>query len=150
MDRFVLFFMRLVMITVGFILASIAAGVALAFLTQIITPREAAELSGPGSNGWLFVAAVAFSSVTGAVAFFPAMAVIFYGEFTRRRDWLYYAIAGGLIAVFAPILITLIRSSGRPSDIEFMAMSLAAGMIGGLAYWLVSGRNAGNWLPSPR
>ena len=148
MDRFALFFMRLVMITVGFILASIAAGVALAFLTQIITPQEAAELSGPGRNRWLFVATIAFSSLTGSIAFFPAMAVILYGEFTRRTDWLYYAVAGGLIAVVAPMFITLIRSSGRPTDIEFMAMSLAAGMIGGLAYWLVSGRKAGNWLPS--
>lgn len=150
MDRFGLFFIRLVMITIGFIAASIAAGVSLAFLTRVITPQEAGELSGAGFDGWMVVATIMFASWTGYVAFFPGMAVIFYGEFTRRRDWLYYAVAGGLIAILAPLFITFVWGDSRPSESEFLVMSLAAGMIGGLAYWLVSGRNAGNWLPSQR
>lgn len=148
MDRFGLFFIRLVMITVGFIAASIAAGVCLAFLTRFITPREAGELTGAGLGSWMVVATIMFSSWTGYVAFFPGMAVILFGEFTRRRDWLYYAIAGGLIAILVPLFIVFFGSDSRPSETEFLVMSLAAGMIGGLVYWLVSGRNAGNWLPS--
>lgn len=150
MDRFGLFFIRLVMITVGFVAASIAAGVSLAFLTRVITPQEAGELSGAGFRDWMIVAAIAFSSWAGYVAFFPGMAVILYGEFTRRRDWLYYAVAGGVIAVAVPLFITLVGGENRPLETEFLAMSLAAGMIGGLAYWLVSGRNAGSWLPGER
>lgn len=150
MDRFGLLLIRLVMITLGFIAASIAAGVSLAFLTRYITPQEAGELSGSEFGGWMIVATLMFSSWTGFIAFFPGMAVIFYGEFTRRRDWLYYAIAGGLIAVVAPLFIAYVWGTGPPSQSEFVLMSLAAGMIGGLAYWLVSGRNAGSWLPSER
>lgn len=150
MDRFVLFFLRLIMITVGFIVASLAAGIALALLTRIVTPPEATELSNAGFDRWLIVATITFSSLTGYVAFIPAMIVILYGEFTSRRDWLFYALAGGLIAAFAPLILTLLRGTGQPVDLEFLAMSLAAGMIGGLAYWLVSGRKAGNWLPGNR
>ena len=147
MDRFGLFFIRLVMITVGYVAASVAAGVSLAFLTRFITPQEAGELAGAGFRDWMIVAVIAFSSWAGYVAFFPGMAVILFGEFTRRRDWLYYAVAGGVIAVAAPFFITLVWGENRSSETEFLAMSLASGMIGGLAYWLVSGRNAGNWLP---
>lgn len=150
MDRFGLLLIRLVMITIGFIAASIAAGVSLAFLTRMITPQEAAELSGSDFSGWMIIATLMFSSWTGFIAFFPGMAVIFYGEFTRRRDWLYYAVAGGLIAVVAPLFIAYVWGAGPRSKSEFVLMSLAAGMIGGLAYWLVSGRNAGSWLPSER
>ncbi|MEX3011750.1 hypothetical protein [Hoeflea sp. TYP-13] len=150
MDRFLLFFIRLIMITIGFVAASLAAGIALAFLTRIITPPEAAQLSDAGLGAGLVIAAFAFSSMTGYVAFFPAMIIILYSEFTRRRDWLFYALTGGAIAAIAPLIITVIRSTGRPTDFEFLFMSIATGMIGGLAYWLVAGRSAGNWLPVQR
>ena len=150
MDRFALFFMRLVMITIGFVAGALAAGIALAFLTRIITPPEAAELSRAGFDRWMIVATIVFSSWTGYIAFFPAMFVILFSEFTSRRDWLFFTVAGGLIAVYAPLVITLVWGSNRQSETEFLTMSLASGMIGGLAYWLVSGRNAGNWLPNRR
>ena len=97
MDRYALFFIRMLMITLGFAASAIAAGVSLALLTKFITPHEAGHIADSGFNFGLVVGAVALASLAGYIAFVPAMLVIFYAEVTRRRDWLFYALAGGII-----------------------------------------------------
>ncbi len=150
MDRFALLLLRLVMITIGFVLAAITAGIALMFLTKILTPHEANQLSQSGLDVGLVIGAFALASLAGYVAFFPAMLIILYGEFTRRRDWLFYALSGGAIAAAAPLILLLIRSTRRQPDFEFTLLCLASGMISGIVYWFISGRNAGNWLPDDK
>lgn len=136
------------MITIGFIAASIAAGISLVFLTRMVTPPEAAQISDAGFGGWIIGATILFSSLAGYVAFFPAIVIILYSEFTARRGWLFYALAGGAIAAVVPLALTVFQGSGEPSETPFLAMGIATGMIGGLTYWIVAGRNAGNWLPN--
>lgn len=136
------------MITVGFVAASIVAGVALALLTKFITLQEAGNLSEAGIDFGLVIGALALASLVGYVAFFPALLVIFYAEITKRRDWLFYALAGGIIAAFAPFLIAVILQPAGQSPFDFAFMTTASGMIGGIVYWLFAGRSAGNWLPS--
>lgn len=150
MDRLALFLVRLLMITVGFVAASIAAGVALALLTRFITLEEAGHLSNAGFDFGLVVGALGFASLVGYVAFFPALLVIFYAEITKRRDWLFYALAGGIIAAVAPFLVAVILQPAGQSEFDFALMTTASGMIGGIVYWLFAGRSAGSWLPSAR
>jgi hypothetical protein len=150
LHRFALFLIRLVVITFGFAASSLAAGVALALLTKFITPQEAGHLANAGFDFGLLIGAFAFASFAGYVAFFPAVLIIFYAEITKRRDWLFYALAGGIIAAAAPLLIAVALGPNRQSPVEFAAMTAASGMIGGIVYWLVAGRGAGNWLPSAR
>ncbi len=147
MDRLALFFIRMVMITLGFAVSSIVAGVALALLTEFITPHEAGRLASAGFDFGLVIGALGLASLVGYVAFVPAMLVIFYAEITKRRDWLFYALAGGIIAAVAPFLAAIVVQPAGGSRFDFALMATAAGMIGGLSYWLVAGRSAGNWLP---
>lgn len=150
MDRLALFLIRLSMITLGFVAASITAGIALALLTRFITLQEAGQLSNAGFDFGLVVGALGFASLVGYVAFVPALLVIFYAEVTKRRDWLFYALAGGIIAAVAPFLVAVILQPADHAQLEFALMTTAAGMIGGIVYWLFAGRSAGHWLPSAR
>ena len=114
MDRYALFFIRMVMITLGFAAGAVAAGVSLALLTKFITPQEAGHLADLGFDFDLVVGAVALASLAGYVAFVPAMEVIFYAEVAKRRDWLFYALAGGIIAAIAPLIVTFMIGPGPP------------------------------------
>ena len=147
MDRYIGFIIRLCVVTAGFIAAAIVAGTSLALLTRIVTFQEAGQVSDAGFGAGLVVAAFALASLTGYVAFIPSVIIILYSEFARRRDWLFYALCGGAIAAIAPLIIVLIGNGARTRGYEFFFMSVAAGMLGGIAYWMVAGRKAGNWLP---
>ncbi|WP_136658127.1 hypothetical protein [Nitratireductor sp. XY-223] len=144
------FLVRLCVITAGFIVAATVAGTSLALLTRLLTLKEAAQISDAGLGAGLVVAVIAFASLAGYAAFIPSVVVILYSEFARRRDWLFYALCGGAIAAIAPLVVALAGSGARTGGYEFLFMSLAAGMLGGIAYWLVAGRKAGNWLPDQR
>ena len=122
----------------------------LALLTKFITPQQAGHLADSGFDYGLVVGAMVLASLAGYVAFVPAMAVIFYAEVAKRRDWLFYALAGGIIAAIAPLIVTFMIGPDHRTPVDFTLMSLAAGMIGGIAYWAIAGRGAGNWLPSAR
>ena len=80
-------------------------------------------------------------------AFLPSLPAILLSEILGKRDWLYYAIAG---AVVASVVVAFFRSaagSGNEvvTDPRLALGLIGAGMCGGIAYWLVAGRFAGNW-----
>ena len=89
------------------------------------------------------------TSYIGATAFVPALLLILLAEIARMRSILYYGVAGAIVGL----------ASYYGSDVEFrlenttdvtpvghpLQLAAAAGIIGGLAYWLFAGRNAGNW-----
>ena len=72
-----------------------------------------------------------------ALIVFGAIAI---SEFRGWRDWLTYALAGGAITGGAMLVFT----GGQ--NISNLALLIAAGLAGGLAYWLIAGRNAGKLL----
>ncbi|MEQ1943806.1 hypothetical protein ABMA32_15435 [Mesorhizobium sp. VNQ89] len=80
-------------------------------------------------------------------SFIPSLFAILAGEIIGLRDWLYYAIAGGVIGA---VVMGYFRSAteadqsliGEPG---FMFALIGAGMCGGLGYWLIAGRSAGGW-----
>jgi hypothetical protein len=80
-------------------------------------------------------------------AFIPSVIAVVVGEIIGLRDWLYYAIAGGVIGA---VVMGYFRSAaeadhsliGTPG---FMFALVGAGMCGGLGYWLIAGRSAGGW-----
>ena len=148
MDRIALFLIRLIMITLGFAAASIAAGIALALLTKFVTPQEAGHLAHSGFDLGLIIGVIALASLVGYVAFIPALLIIFYAEVTKRRDWLFYALAGGVLAAIAPFLIAAVLTPADGSAVDFAMMTTVSGMIAGIVYWAVAGRKAGHWLPS--
>ena len=78
--------------------------------------------------------------VTATVVFlasaFPASCFMAYGENNRIKRWWYYAVAGSLTgAIFSAMFL----SEGR-----YPWPGPVLGVVAGLIYWLVSGRQAGN------
>lgn len=156
MTRVFAFLGRFAMMLAGYAAASLAAS---AFLHVVVlaplgwSPDEAVQVAA-GS----FVISIPFIALFVAYfAFVPAIAAMLLGEVLGQRDWLYYALAG---AAVAGVVIGLFWYS-TPQPIDFgdgaataadkeplrnptvLLALVAAGMTGGLAYWLVAGRGAG-------
>ncbi|BCH30006.1 hypothetical protein MesoLjLc_19360 [Mesorhizobium sp. L-8-10] len=92
----------------------------------------------------------------GYFAFIPAVPVILLAEMLARRDWLFYAIAGGMVAVVVVGYLWQAsgplsdagfagRNHGDPASLDagFIMMMIGGGVVGGIAYWFAAGRWAG-------
>ena len=68
------------------------------------------------------------------------------GEWQSIRSWVYYALAGIAIALAGFIALYSGETSGPNSIVNQYATIayLAAGLVGGWVYWLLSGRYAGD------
>lgn len=130
----------------GYIVACLCAS---AFLNIVILGAAgftAEELPLIASGSFIF--SIPFVSLFVAYfAFLPSVAAIVVGEILGKRDWLFYALAGGVIAV---IIVGFIRNAADPTNAEAFDLTLAlvifgAGMCGGIGYWAVAGRGAGKW-----
>ena len=82
------------------------------------------------------------------------MIVAMAAELLSWRSWLAHAAGGAVVALYAGW--RLAEATGRldaASDPGLTLFTLAAGLVGGVAYWAIAGRNAGNWreeLSAPR
>ncbi len=81
-------------------------------------------------------------AMIGYWAFLPAAAIVVLGEGLRRRDWLFYAIAGGIAA--------LLMVTWRGGETGLLPAAAAAGLAGGWTYWLIAGRSAALWRQAGR
>lgn len=130
-------------VLLGYVLACFAAG-----LTTVLfawTPVDLSGMQGELANDKLALALpVATQMAIFASPF--ALAAIAYGEWRRSRDWVYYAAAGMAIALFGylaqyqsetPAQTWSIASSNYP-----LVAFLTSGFVGGLVYWIFSGRLA--------
>ena len=68
------------------------------------------------------------------------------GEWQSIRSWVYYALSGIAIAIAGFIALYLAEASTADSIVNNYALAayLCAGIAGGVVYWLVSGRSAGD------
>ena len=130
-------------VLLGYLVACFAAG-----LTTVLfawTPADLSGMHGDAANDKLALAMpVATQIALFSVPF--ALAAIAYGEWRKWRDWAFYAATGMAIALFG--YLAQYQSEG-PSPAWSIASSnypliafLTSGFIGGLAYWVVSGRLA--------
>lgn len=151
---------RLVIILTGYGVASFAAS---AFLMVVFGASTGfgLQLAPDTAMGSLIFAVPLVSLFVGYFAFTPAMPAILLAEMLGKRDWLFYALAGGLVgaAVFGyfwretiGLGILVAGPAAAPDHAHTGATSpgiamtmIAAGMFGGIAYWLVAGRSAGKW-----
>ena len=146
MRRVLVYFGRFALIFVGYVAASLAAS---AFLHVV----SLGALGFTGDEASKIVAgSVVFSIPFVALfvayfAFLPSLPAILLSESFGWRDWLYYAIAGAAIGLV--IVAFFIRTSDPGNDAvrvpRFWGSMVGGGMVGGMAYWLVAGRYAGNW-----
>jgi hypothetical protein len=77
----------------------------------------------------------------------PALIGVVISEAMALRSWMYHAANGGLAAWLGWALTGDIREEYRflLSDPKIL---VAAGLLGGLVYWLIAGWTAGFWRPA--
>jgi hypothetical protein len=142
---------RIVMAFVGYLVACIAASLVLTLGSLAPDWNEIMAPLGPQSAA---MQSAALWSITGiaaviifAVGFLPAFLVIALAEGLALRSVVIYGIIGGLLALamaygldFAGYVTS---PGGDPAHTR--EVFAAAGIAGGLVYWLIAGRRAGAW-----
>jgi hypothetical protein len=138
---------RIFVIFFALIAAIMVAGIVLSI--GIVAPEWPWLDSDPMERMLFFAVSFFATSYVGATAFVPALLLILFAEIARMRSILYYGLAGavvGLASYFGSDIelrlenTTDVAPAGNP-----LQLAAAAGIIGGLAYWLIAGRNAGRW-----
>jgi len=144
-------FGRIIVIIFGLLVAIMVAGITLAI--GIVLPEWATMDSDPVERVIFFFAAFFATSYVGAVAIFPAALVIVILEAVGMRSFLYYGIGGALVALASyygsDISVQLENTTDVTPVANTLQLAAAAGILGGLAYWLIAGRNAGRWRRRP-
>jgi hypothetical protein len=137
---------RLFVIFFAFLAACFVAGIIV--VGAVLFPDLSDLGSGPIDQGALnIVLGFGFIFISG-FALLPAMIVALITEAFSIRGALTYAIGGGLVGLacylgLVPFDTETLRFEGIVRrHLEIMA---GAGIVGGLAYWMIAGRNAGAW-----
>ena len=141
-------FGRIIVIVFGLLVAIIVAGITLAI--GIVLPEWAAIDSDPIERviffSWPFFA----TSLVVVFALLPAALVIAISEVLRMRSFIYYGVGGALVALASYYRLRHFGPAGK----HYRCACRSAmpcnwrpppGFFGGLAYWLIAGRNAGRW-----
>lgn len=147
MDRFLLFFFRLIVIALGFLFGCLVTGAALAILSGVIAPGDVEAFSGKQNWTGIGLGILAVTGLTAYAAIIPVMFIVIFAESRRKRDWFFYCLAGGLIAVLCIGFVAVSTPPGQTPSVGFFSIVVVSGMLGGIGYWLIAGRNAGGWLP---
>ncbi len=136
---------RILIILVAFFAASLAAGIVLVF--SVVFPEWGSGRFGFDEGSFPVIATIGFV-VIGSFGFLPALIIALVTEALNVRSALIYATGGAIlgalsylgIARFDPDTMTMVDGVRR--EVEIMA---GAGIVAGLVYWLIAGRNAGAW-----
>ena len=135
---------RIIMVPLGFLIAALVAGFVLFTLgLEQITHAMHGAAAGVDTAQSVIDLAWLGTVIASGATILPALAVVIIGEVARIRSWLYYLIGGGLALAAIPLMAQL-----GPGEATVLAPTMVwtvfatAGFAGGLAYWLVAGRNA--------
>lgn len=135
---------RLIMVPLGFILASLAAMFILVTLgiervTQAVHGREA------DPDTWVAMLDLAQQTIAlfSAFTIVPAILLVIIGEVARIRSSLYYILGGGAVLAAWPLMSRFGTIAQDPAQLGVVWQVFAtAGFAGGFIYWLVAGRRA--------
>ena len=140
-------FGRIIVIFFALIVAIVAAGVVLAI--GIVAPDWAGIDSDPFERVSFFIVSFFATSLVGAVAMLPALVVVVISEAARLRHFLYYGVGGALVGLSSyygsDISVRLENTTDVAPVGNSLQLAAAAGIVGGIVYWLIAGRNAGRW-----
>ncbi len=147
MDSVFRLFLRLLLIPVG-LLAAILTGTAVILFGQWRIGAIADQALAPEA----FIAVVQ-ALMTGTVLVTSLVCVIWlvglvgvlFSESFAVRSWIFHAGNGAASAFIGSQLFP--RVSGENSPLADPFYLLAAGLAGGLVYWLIAGWSAGFWKP---
>ena len=140
-------FIRLIVILFALLISILAAGLALAI--GVMVPDWVTVTTDPVEHFAFFFVSFFTTSMVGAYAFLPALALIAIAEAFDIRSIFYYALGGaaiGLIAWFGTNMSVQIEETTDMPPVAFgLQLVAASGIIAGFVYWLIAGRSAGKW-----
>jgi hypothetical protein len=142
---------RLFVILFGFLAASLVAGMIV--VGAVLFPELSDLGSGPVDPGALnIVLGFGFIFISG-FALLPAMLVVAITEAFYVRSALAYAVGGGVVGLacylgLVPFDPATLRFDGIVR--RHLEIMTGAGIVAGLVYWMIAGRNAGAWREPPR
>lgn len=137
---------RLIVLAFAFLCASLAAG--LVVVLAVMYPEWSSLELGPiDRDGMAAAAGFGFIFVSG-FAFLPALVMMLVTEAFAVRSVLFYALGGALfgLGIYLPLTPFDVSSLSLAGiDRRELEVMTGAGIVAGLVYWLVAGRNAGRW-----
>ena len=139
---------RIIVIIFAVILASFAAGIAIAM--GVLGPEWHVVTGDPAERFVFWGAAFIGSIVAGAVGLLPLIIAITLGESFKVRSLLVNTLAGvalmllGYYSVARPSYEESIDQPPPPVSRE-AEIAAAAGAVFGFVYWAIAGRKAGRW-----
>jgi len=150
MENFARFLLRLLLVPLGAAAAIVVAMMVVlaAHWNEIVTLANA----DPDAQGnWLLAFVFAgpilaiLLSMTVVVTSMPAAVGVLIAEAFAIRSWMFHAANGGLSAWIGWSIMQ--DAQDRYRFLTEPKVMVAAGLAGGLAYWLVAGWTAGFWKP---
>ena len=140
-------FGRILVMLFALFVAILAAGVTIAL--GMFLPELGAMETDPMDRAMFFVVAFFATSFAGAAAWAPALLAMVIGEAFTLRGFVYYGVAGaviGLLGYFGSSIGIRLEETTEMTPVgHSLELVVAAGIVGGLVYWLIAGRNAGQW-----
>jgi hypothetical protein len=144
MDSLGRFLLRFILVPFGYLAAVIAGTLVIVFgswkLGQIPTPDGP-----PFAMLAAFFAAPVLLVMLISMMWLPAGIGILISEGFAIRSWIFHALNGAVTAWIGWSLFGYVNDAGKAVN-DPLAV-IAAGLAGGLAYWLIAGWSAGFWKP---
>ena len=137
---------RLFVIAFAFCMACFVAG-AIVVLMILFPEVSSIDVAGIDPDAINVILGFGFIFVSG-FALLPAVAIVALTEALNIRSVLAYAIGGAVVGLACYLgLIPFDTDTMRFDGIvrRHLEVVTGAGIVGGLVYWLVAGRNAGRW-----
>jgi hypothetical protein len=137
---------RLFVIVFGFLAACLASGMIV--VGAVLFPEFSDLGTGPIDQGAVdIVLGFGFIFISG-FALLPAMIIAAITEAFYIRGALTYAVGGGLVGLacylgLVPFHPDTLRFEGIVR--RHLEITTGAGIVAGLVYWMIAGRNAGAW-----
>ncbi|MDQ2082335.1 hypothetical protein RA307_19265 [Xanthobacteraceae bacterium Astr-EGSB] len=153
MDSILRLILRLIVVPLGAVVA-VCIGTLVVVAAHWGALDALARADPAAQEEWFFALVVAgpvltmLFSMMAAYAFLAAAIGALVAEFFAVRSWIYHALNGGLGAWIGWALMADMRA--EYADFADPKILVAAGLAGGLAYWLVAGWSAGFWKPVGR
>jgi hypothetical protein len=142
---------RLFVILFAFLAACLVAGMIV--VGAVLFPEFSDLGAGPVDEGALnIVIGFGFIFISG-FALLPAALVVLITEAFYVRSALAYAVGGGLVGLACYLgLVPFDTETFRFEGIvrRHLEIMTGAGIVAGMVYWMIAGRNAGAWREPPR
>jgi hypothetical protein len=140
---------RIIVIVFAIMVASMAAGMAIAM--GLLGPQWHGFTGDVGERFVFWGTAFVGAGFTGAAGLLPLVILIAMAETYKIRSLLVYAAGGALLLLLGLYASGL--SNGYEESIDHppppispeAQLAAAAGVVFGLSYWLIAGRKAGRW-----